>query len=143
MKNSLKAYTSFTRRERVGILALLGVLVLLIIVRVTMHLWVKPSIDTSRQEKLSKAWQSYKENGVKETKSDVAYTQQPFEPINLNKADITTLQNLKGIGPANAQKIIDYRRKLGTLTDMEQIRVICSMHEAEFRELKKYATLTD
>lgn len=143
MKNTIKAYTSFTRNERVGILALLGFLVLLIIIKMTMHLWVKPSIDTVRQEKLSKAWQSYKEQAKPETKTEAADIQPPSSPINLNTADLATLQNLKGIGPVNAQKILDYRHKHGRLTDMEQIRVICGMHEAEFRELKTHATLTD
>ena len=40
MKNVLKHYTSFTRTERYGILALLLLCLCLVAVKLTMHYWV-------------------------------------------------------------------------------------------------------
>lgn len=56
MKNLFKAYNSYTRTERLGIVALLVLLVVLIIVRVTMHFWVRPEFNTEEGLKMSAAW---------------------------------------------------------------------------------------
>ncbi len=41
--------------------------------------------------------------------------------INLNTADITSLQNLKGIGEGKAQAIIDYRKEHGSFKSMDEL----------------------
>lgn len=61
MKNFIKAFMSFNRTERMGLIGLLILLALLIAVRTTMHLWVKPSFDEAKQQQLVAAWQNFKE----------------------------------------------------------------------------------
>lgn len=60
MKDLIKSYLSFTRRERMGLIALLVLLLVLIIVKASMHLWIKPTIDTVQEQKLAAAWNAYK-----------------------------------------------------------------------------------
>lgn len=64
MKNLFKAYNSYTRTERLGIVALLVLLVVLIIVRVTMHFWVRPEFNTEEGLKMSAAWDAIKNDSV-------------------------------------------------------------------------------
>lgn len=142
MKNSFKAYTSLTRTERIGIVALLGVLVLLVIVRATMSMWVKPPIDTAQQEKLTKAWETYKNAHAVQVKKTTADIQPLPDVININTADSATLIRLKGLGEVNVSRILYYRREYGRFTDVEQIHAICHMPAATFRELKKHISVS-
>lgn len=68
MKDLIKSYLSFTRRERIGLVALLALLLLLIIVKASMHLWIKPAIDNTQEQQLVAAWNAYKS----ETKNNIS-----------------------------------------------------------------------
>lgn len=68
MKDLIKSYLSFTRRERMGLIALLILLLVLIIVKAGMHLWIKPAIDNAQEQKLVAAWNAYKS----ETKNNIS-----------------------------------------------------------------------
>ncbi len=141
MKNTIKAYTSFTRTERIGIAALLGVLVMLIVVRATMSMWVKPDIESAQQEKLTKAWETYKNDHKVEDKKATEATPPLPDIININTADSATLIRLKGLGEVNVSRILNYRREYGSFTDVEQVHAICHMSAATFRELRKHVSL--
>jgi competence protein ComEA len=41
--------------------------------------------------------------------------------VNINKASVEELTSLKGIGPNYAQKIVDYRKKVGEFKKAEDI----------------------
>lgn len=45
-------------------------------------------------------------------------------PININKATVQELEQLKGIGPKIAQKIIEYREKNGPFQKPEDITLV-------------------
>lgn len=55
--------------------------------------------------------------------------------VNINTADSATLQTLDGVGPATAQKIIDYRTAHGKFTSKEELLNVSGIGE------KKYAAL--
>ena len=55
--------------------------------------------------------------------------------VNINTADSATLQTLTGIGPATAQKIIDYRTAHGPFGSKEEIKQVSGIGE------KKYAAI--
>jgi competence protein ComEA len=58
--------------------------------------------------------------------------------INLNTADAETLQLLNGVGPATAQKIIDYRSAHGQFKRIEDIMNVSGIGQKTFEKLKDH-----
>ena len=60
------------------------------------------------------------------------------EPIDLNAADTTMLQQLPGIGGAYAKWIVDYREKLGGYCETEQLLEVYRMDTNRFNEIERF-----
>jgi competence protein ComEA len=61
----------------------------------------------------------------------------PDQPLNLNTATLEQLDTLDGVGPATAQKILDYREEhggFGTVEELDQIPGIGEKRLAALRE---------
>ncbi|GHU67769.1 hypothetical protein AGMMS49983_19440 [Clostridia bacterium] len=56
--------------------------------------------------------------------------------VNLNTADTETLQLLNGVGPATAQKIIDYRNAHGQFKRIEDLMNVSGIGQKTFERLK-------
>jgi len=67
MKELLKSYLSFTRRERMGLVILLALLLTLVLVKATMQFWVRPAKDSAQQQKLVAVWNAYKQEAASNT----------------------------------------------------------------------------
>ncbi|MBQ3466048.1 MAG: helix-hairpin-helix domain-containing protein, partial [Firmicutes bacterium] len=61
--------------------------------------------------------------------------------VNINTADSSQLQTLNGVGPATAQKIIDYRQSNGTFSNIEDIRNVSGIGDKTFEKLKDHITI--
>ena len=150
MREIFKSYTSFTRTERLGILALCSLLVILISVKATMYLWVHPKVDEEQDKKLVAAWEVFKRSqpvadstggGKKDYQDAYDENTTPLpEIINLNTADSATLVRLKGIGPVTAGKIVARRNKQ-PFTSVEQLSDVGSFSDATLAMLKKHLTV--
>lgn len=155
MKRFFKDYTSFTRAERMGLVALSALLVLLMGARVTMHYWVKPKINTEEEQRLVNAWEVYKRSQPKEDNepdtSRLATTdyQDAYDDnetplpdiININTADSATLVRLKGIGPVTASRIVAYRKQKGPFTTVEQLLEASPIPKATFKVIKTHLSI--
>ncbi len=60
--------------------------------------------------------------------------------VNINQADVKGLQALPGIGPAMAQKIVDYRTQNGSFQVPEDIQKVKGIGPAKFEKMKDRIT---
>jgi len=61
----------------------------------------------------------------------------PSGKININRASAAELdQHLSGIGPALAQRIVEYREKNGPFRSIEELRNVSGIGEKRFAEIK-------
>ena len=65
----------------------------------------------------------------------------PSGKININTADSASLQTLNGIGPATAQKIIDYRESNGRFSSVEDIKNVSGIGDKTYEKLKDSITI--
>lgn len=61
--------------------------------------------------------------------------------ININTADAAVLDNLPGIGPAMAQRIIDYRQEHGRFKSTSELIQVSGIGEKTFAKLKDRVTV--
>ena len=61
--------------------------------------------------------------------------------ININTATSEQLQQLAGIGPAMAERIIQYRKKWGNFQDIGEIQNIKGMGEKAYEKIEPYITI--
>lgn len=73
------------------------------------------------------------ENIIEETK-----TSSKGKKINLNKADEDNLQEIPGIGPSMAQKIILYRNENGDFKSIEDLKNVSGIGDKKFDSMKEY-----
>ena len=58
--------------------------------------------------------------------------------ININTADSTQLQELTGVGPATAEKIINYRKQNGRFQSIEDIKNVSGIGDKTYEKLKDH-----
>jgi competence protein ComEA len=61
--------------------------------------------------------------------------------VNINTATSVELDALQGVGPATAQKIIDYRTANGPFKTIEELKNVSGIGDAKFAALKPYVTV--
>jgi competence protein ComEA len=57
-------------------------------------------------------------------------------PVNINTASAAQLEELPGIGPKTAQRIVDYRQKNGPFKKVEDLMNVSGIGEKSFLKLK-------
>lgn len=75
------------------------------------------------------------------TYSGQTTTESASSKININTADLILLQNIPGVGPSTAQKIIDYRTTSGRFKSIEDIKNVSGIGEKTFEKMKEYITV--
>src|SRR5579872_6738970 len=67
-----------------------------------------------------------------------AQKQPPAKPIDLNTANIKELEELPGIGPVTAQRILDTRQKIGRFHRVEDLLAIRGISQKKLDALRPY-----
>jgi comEA protein len=65
----------------------------------------------------------------------------PAHPININTAGATELQQVPGIGPSTAQKILDTRKSYGTFKSVDDLLAIKGIGPKKLEKMRKYLTV--
>jgi competence protein ComEA len=66
----------------------------------------------------------------------------PSKPVDLNVANVKELQELPGIGPVTAQRIIDMRQKSGRFKRVEDLLAIRGISQKKLDALRPYVTIS-
>jgi competence protein ComEA len=61
--------------------------------------------------------------------------------VNINTASLEELDALAGVGPATAQKIIDYRLASGPFKTVDDIKNVSGIGDAKFAAMKDSITV--
>jgi competence protein ComEA len=73
--------------------------------------------------------------------SIVAKKKPPAHPINLNTASAAELQQVPGIGPSTADKILQMRKAYGAFKSVDDLRAVRGIGEKRLAKMKKYLTV--
>ncbi|MBS1839219.1 MAG: helix-hairpin-helix domain-containing protein [Acidobacteria bacterium] len=65
----------------------------------------------------------------------------PLHPINLNTANAAQLQEVPGIGPATADKILKMRKSYGPFKSVDDLRAIKGIGPKRLEKMRKYLTV--
>ena len=71
-----------------------------------------------------------------------AQKQPPAKPIDLNSANAKELQQLPGVGPVTAQRIIEMREKSGRFRRVEDLLAIRGISQKKLEALRSYVTIS-
>lgn len=67
--------------------------------------------------------------------------QSPDAPVNLNTADLATLETLPGVGPVTAQRIMDWRLEHGQFVAVEELGEVSGIGDKTYQRLAPKVTV--
>jgi comEA protein len=65
----------------------------------------------------------------------------PLRPVNLNTATALELQQVPGIGPSTADKILKMRKSYGPFKSVDDLRAIRGIGPKRMEKMRKYITV--
>jgi competence protein ComEA len=157
LKKILKAFSTFSRTERIGLLTLACTLLLLITARIILSFWPQASGASGRDNTAIK-WDSLKRNSsskqqdsagtrekgiIKTTYESKATTSNhkphgTWEIVDINTTDAATIVKLTGVTTATAEAVIVHRNKIGRYSSNDQIDQISGISRQDVSVLKDH-----
>jgi competence ComEA-like helix-hairpin-helix protein len=71
-----------------------------------------------------------------------AQKQPPAKPIDLNTANVKELQQLPGVGPVTAQRIIEMREKSGRFRRVEDLLAVRGISQKKLEAMKPFVKVS-
>jgi len=65
----------------------------------------------------------------------------PAQPVNLNTATLEQLETVPDVGPALAQRILDWRSEHGRFESVAQLRQVRGIGERKFADMRDSVTV--
>ena len=65
----------------------------------------------------------------------------PAGKVNLNTASVSQLEDLPGIGPALAARIVEHRQKNGAFKSVEDVMAVKGIGEKNFAKIQTYLSV--
>jgi competence ComEA-like helix-hairpin-helix protein len=66
----------------------------------------------------------------------------PLHPVNINTASAAQLQEVPGIGPVTAQKILQARKSYGTFKSVDDLQAIKGIGPKKLDKMRRYLMVT-
>ncbi|MFU8812607.1 MAG: ComEA family DNA-binding protein [Balneolaceae bacterium] len=104
----------------------------------------REKVDLRYEPLLAAETRSVTEPAMISSEADTVQTDEEAslqEPININTADAETLQLLPGIGPAYAQRIIEWRAEHGAFQTKEQLMDVRGIGPARLEAIRELIVL--
>lgn len=98
--------------------------------------------DSSQLEKRSEKITTAKQTQTGSPKASATVTSISY-PIDINKADIALLCTIDGVGNSTAQRILDYREKVGVIHSMNELLSIDGIGAKTLDKLESYLYVSD
>jgi comEA protein len=71
----------------------------------------------------------------------IAKKKPPLKPVNINTATSEELQQVPGIGPATAEKILQMRKSYGAFKTVDDLLAIRGLGPKRLEKMRKYLTV--
>lgn len=75
------------------------------------------------------------------TQGQCAKKKPPLHPVNLNTATAAALQQVPGIGPSTAEKILQARKSYGSFKSVNDLEAIRGIGPKKLEKMRKYLTV--
>src|SRR5271169_4088710 len=72
------------------------------------------------------------------TQGLLAKKKPPLHPVNINTADAAELQEVPGIGPVTAEKILQMRKSYGAFKSVDDLRAIKGIGPIRLEKMRRY-----
>ena len=95
-----------------------------------------PTIEEAKQEKEEVNINSESSNYIISSNNTKTNENSNGQKVNINNADESELDELPGVGPSTAQKIIQYRKENGEFKSIDELKNVSCIGEAKFQKNK-------